>query len=516
MDVASILRKSCLMYRDNVAVTFEGRIQTYAQMWERACRLANALSDLGLFPGDRVAVLADNQLEFVEQAAGIAMAGLVRCPMYALNPASSHAHMLDNVGASACIVQDRYAADLAGVRDQVPTLKHLIVTGDEAAGAGLSYEPLLAGASADDPGVVTSPDDNHIIRFSAGTTGRPKGIVHSVAGWLAMGNEFFLAGPRIEAGDPYLVASPMSHAAGLTIWAMIASGARFVLMPSFDPARFLELIERERCAVTMVVPTMVQMLAAVPEAGARDLSSLKVVYYGAAPISERALKAGLELWGNIMCQFYGQSEAAPATVLAPRYHVPDGSERERRHLRSAGRPTLNSIVTIRDDDDNVLDVGQTGEICVNTPGAMKGIWADPEATAARFTADGSVRTRDMGYLDEDGFLYLVDRKEDMIISGGYNVWPLEIENALATHPDVQDVAVVGVPDEKWGESVFAVVVLAEGSAVTEDDLIDWAREKVGPVKKPRRIVISKDPLPKSVVGKLLRRQVREKYWTGHE
>ena len=516
MDVASILRKSCRMYRDSVAVTFEGRSQTYAQLWERACRLANALADLGLSPGDRVAVLADNQLESVEQAAGIALAGLVRCPMYALNPASTHAYMLDNVGASACIVQHTYAADLAGVRDQVPTLKHLIITGEETPGAGLSYEPLLAGASADDPGVVTNPDDNHIIRFSAGTTGRPKGIVHSVAGWLAMGNEFFLAGPRIEAGDAYLVASPMSHAAGLTIWAMIASGARFVLMSSFDPARFLETIERERCAVTMVVPTMVQMLAAVPEAKARDLSSLKVVNYGAAPISERALTAGLQLWGNIMCQFYGQSEAAPATVLAPRYHVPDGSGRERRRLGSAGRPTLNSVVTVRDDDDKVLGVGQTGEICVNTPGAMKGIWADPEATAARFTADGSVRTRDMGYLDEDGFLHLVDRKEDMIISGGYNIWPLEIEKALATHPDVREVAVVGVPDEKWGESVFAVVVLEEGSAVTEGDLIDWARAQVGSVKRPRRIVISQESLPKSVVGKLLRRQVREKYWTGHE
>ena len=517
MDIPSILRKSCQMHAGNIAVTFEGRSQTYAQLWERACRLANALSGLGLSPGDRVAVLADNQLECLEQAAGLTLAGLVRCPMYVLNTASTHAHMLGSVGAHACIVQDKYAADLASVRDQVPGLKHLIVVGDHAVAPDLAgYEALIASAPADDPRVAVGPDDDHIIRFSAGTTGRPKGILHSVAGWLAMGNEFALAGPGIEEGDAYLVASPMSHAAGLMIWPMLASGARYVIMPSFDPARFLELIERERCTMTMVVPTMVQMLARVPEAKTRDLSSLKSVSYGAAPITERTLKAGLELWGNIMYQFYGQSEALPATVLTPRYHLPGGTERERRYLRSAGRPTLNTVVTIRDDSGDVLGTGETGEICIETPGAMKGIWGDPEATAARLTPDGAVRTRDMGYLDSSGFLYLVDRKEDMIISGGYNIWPLEIENALAAHPDVQEAAAVGVPHDKWGEAVFAVVVLETGSAVTGDDLIAWARERLGPVKKPRRIEISDEPLPKSVVGKVLRRQVREKFWVGQD
>ena len=517
MDIPSILRKSCQMYAGNIAVTFEGRRQSYAQLWERACRLANALSGLGLSPGDRVAILADNQLECLEQAAGLALAGLVRCPMYVLNTASTHAHMLENVGARACIVQDKYAADLAGLRDQVPGLKHLIVVGDDAAGPDLlGYEALIAAAAAGDPGVALSPDDDHIIRFSAGTTGRPKGILHSGAGWLAMGNEFALAGPGIEESDAYLVASPMSHAAGLMIWPMLASGARYVITPGFDPARFLDLIERERCTMTMVVPTMIQMLARVPEARTRDLSSLKSVSYGAAPITERTLKAGLELWGNIMYQFYGQSEALPGTVLTPRYHLPGGSERERRYLASAGRPTLNTVITIRDDDDNVLRTGDTGEICIRTPGAMKGIWADAGATAARLTRDGAVRTRDMGYLDEDGFLYIVDRKEDMIISGGYNIWPLEIENALAAHPDVQEVAAVGVPDGTWGESVFAVVVLEPGSTMTESDLIEWARAKVGPVKKPRRIEISAEPLPKSVAGKLLRRQVRDKFWTGQD
>jgi acyl-CoA synthetase (AMP-forming)/AMP-acid ligase II len=433
--------------------------------------------------------------------------------MYALNPAPVHAHMLANVGASACLVQDKYAADVAGIGDQVPAVKHVIVLGEESAGSDLlGYEALIAAVPADDPGLVVDPDAVHIIRFSAGTTGRPKGIAHSAAGWLAMGNEFSLALP-LDESDAHLVASPLSHAAGLMTWPVLAHGARYVVMPGFEPARFLETIERERCTSAMVVPTMVHMLGALPGAKSHDLSRLKAVHYGAAPITRKTLLAGLDLWGNIMHQAYGQSEALPATILTPRFHLPDGSEREQRYLASAGRPTVNTLVTIRDDDDNVLGTSETGEICVQTPGAMKGIWGDEQATAARFTPDGAVRTRDMGYLDEDGFLYIVDRKEDMIISGGYNIWPLEIENALAAHPDVTEVAAVGVPDDKWGESVFAVVVLEQGSAVTENELIDWARARVGPVKKPRRIVISDEPLPKSVVGKLLRRQVREKYWT---
>jgi acyl-CoA synthetase (AMP-forming)/AMP-acid ligase II len=514
MDISSLLTKSCLMYRDNVAVTFAGRSQTYAELGDRAGRLANALSDLGLEPGDRVAVLGDNNLEFIEQAAGIAVAGMVRSPMYVMNPPPTHAYMLNMIGASACIVQDRYAAELESVRDQVPSLKHVIVMGGQAGGSDrLEYEAVLAAASPQFPDVAVAPDADHIIRFSAGTTGKPKGIVHSLAGWLAMGNELALMIPRLMETDAYLVASPMSHAAGLMIWPILVRGARYVIMSSFDPAQFVETIERERVTMTMLVPTMVGMLAAVPDVRSRDLSSLRVVSYGAAPITESQLRTAIDLWGNVMYQTFGQSEALPATTLAPEYHNTSGSQRDQRILTSAGRPNPNVSITIRDEDDNLLPLGEVGEICVNTPGAMKGIWGDPEATASRFTSDGSVRTRDMGYLDEDGFLHLVDRKEDLIISGGFNVWPLEVENAIAAHPAVREVAVVGVPDEKWGEAVFAVVMLTEGSTATEEELIAFAREKVGPVKRPKQIVISDHPLPKSPVGKLLRRQAREEFWT---
>ena len=514
MTFAGLLRKSCQNYRHDVAVTCAGQDQTYAQLWERSCRVADALLGLGVRPGDRVAVLADNQLEFVEQATGLALAGLVRSPMYTMNAPSVHAYMLNLIGARVCIVQDKYAKDIASIRDDVPTLEHLVVVGDPTGLPDIvSYSALLDAAGTDDPKVRVADDDDHIIRFSAGTTGKPKGILHSQRGWLAMGNEFALALPRIDEGDAWLVASPLSHAAGLSMWNVIAHGARWVILPGFDPALYLDTIEAERCAYAAMVPTMVHMLTEVPGAHDRDLSSLKAVTYGASPITERALRAGLGLWGNVMYQFYGQSEALPGTVLAPRHHILDRTERERGYLRSAGRPTPNSVVTIRDDDGNVLPAGEVGEICIDTPGAMKAIWDDPEASATRVTDDGAVRTRDMGYLDEDGFVFLVDRKEDLIISGGYDIWPLEVEQAIAAHPAVREVAVVGVPDDKWGESIFAAVTLDDGRHASEQELIGWARDRVGSVKKPRYVHIAAEPLPKSPVGKILRRQVRDKYWT---
>jgi acyl-CoA synthetase (AMP-forming)/AMP-acid ligase II len=331
-----------------------------------------------------------------------------------------------------------------------------------------------------------------------------------------MGNELALILPRIDEHDAFLVAGPMSHAAGLLVWPVIAAGARSIVMAGFDPARCLELIETEHATMTLLVPTTIQSVANHADARRRDLSSLKAVFYGAAPITERTLEDAQAVWGNIMYQLYGQSESLPTTVLTPRHHILHGTDAERRWLRSAGRPTPNSDVKVLDDDGREVAAGEVGEICSLSPGNMAGIWGDPSATAERFAPGGYVRTRDLGYVDEHGFVYLADRKEDMIISGGFNIWPAEVENALCSHPAVMEAAVVGVPDEKWGETVLAVVVLRARQEATADELISWCREKIGSVKKPTRLEFSADPLPKSGVGKLLRRAVREKYWQGED
>jgi acyl-CoA synthetase (AMP-forming)/AMP-acid ligase II len=221
----------------------------------------------------------------------------------------------------------------------------------------------------------------------------------------------------------------------------------------------------------------------------------------------------IELFGPVLYQMYGQSEAVPATMLLAHQHCPQGSERERRWMRSVGRPTPNTKITIVDEQLRPLPVDEIGEVAVATPGSMSGLWNDPEGTAARLLPDGSVLTRDMGRLDEDGFLYLADRKEDMIISGGYNIWPAELENAIASHPDVSEVCVVGVPHEKWGETPKAVVVLGEGSHVDPEELIEITRARVGSVQKVTSVEFV-EALPKSGVGKVLRREVRDPYWTG--
>ena len=512
---ADILRKAGTLYETRTAVVYGDRRLTYGELFERSCRLANTLCEQGVRPGDRVATLAENLSTSCEEITGLALGGFVRSPMYTQNPVEVHLYMLNLTGARALIVQDRYWEELAPHIHEAPTVKTILVHGG-GGGRSLEYDWTIQEASSKDPLVSVSPHDVHIVRFSAGTTGRPKGICHTVGGWLAMGNEYSLGLPPLQALDRQLVAGPMSHASGLLVWPMIANGACHVIMPEFDAAQFLDLVESQRCTRAILIPTMIRILVDHPDVTRKDLSSLVAIYYGAAPIAEKTLHDARAIWGNIMYQLYGQSECLPISVLSPAYHRPEGTDRERAWLRSAGRPFPNVAVRIVDDDGKELPVGEMGEIVAFSPGGMKEIWNDPEATSKRFTADGWVRTRDIGYLDEDGFVYIADRKEDMIISGGFNIWPAEIENSLYSHPAVQEACVVGVPHEKWGETPKAVVVLKEGARATESELIDWCREQVGSVKKPASVDFSDEPLPKSPVGKMLRRLVKERYWEGHQ
>lgn len=509
MDPATLLRKSARIHAGNTAVVCGERRQSYAELFERAARLANALRAAGIRQGERAALLSDNAFETMEQVAGLTLGGYVRCPLYTHEVAERHRYLLELTGASALIVQDKYYDTVAPLLAQVPGVRTVIVVGAAPEGT-LGYEEALAGASQDVPDVVLGEDDPYIIRFSAGTTGLPKGILHTVRGWTDMGNEMALVMGGFHEDDCYLAAGPLSHAAGMISWPLFAAGAKTVVMPAFDASEFLALVERERATTTIVGPTVIRMVTNHPDASTRDLSSLRIVGYGTAPATETTLKKAIEVWGNIMYQVYGQSEALPLTILGPRHHVVDGPEHQRRWLRSAGKPTPNSDVKILDDDGNELPVGQVGEVVGFTPGRMREIWGAPEATAERITPDGWVRTRDMGWLSEDGFLYLADRKEDTIISGGYNIWPIELENALAEHPSVAEAAVVGVPHPKWGETPHAVVVLADGAQATEDELIQWTRDKVGSVKKVTSVSFASE-LPKSPLGKVLRRSLREQH-----
>jgi acyl-CoA synthetase (AMP-forming)/AMP-acid ligase II len=513
MDFATILRTSARDYAANVAVWCDGGEQTYAQMYVRACRLANALTALGLVTGDRVALLGPNGAYTVEQVAGIALGGFVRVGLYAHQTGEVNAYLLDAVGARALIVDARQLDELSGHLPGVATLEHVIVYGDDGPDGTLGYEPWLAAAAAEDPRLELADDDVHVIRFSAGTTGRPKGIYHTVSRWLSIGDEYRWVTPQIDERDTYLAAGPLTHAAVIFLWPMLQVGARIVVIEAFEPGLALRLIEEQRVTFTLMVPTMIQALVAHPEAGRRDLTSLRCLNYAASPISEATMARAVDLFGPVLFQMYGQSEAVPITMLLAHQHCPHGSERERRWMRSVGRATPNTKITIVDEDRRPLPIGEVGEVAAATPGSMSGLWNDPEGTRARLLDDGSVLTRDMGRLDQDGFLYLADRKEDMIISGGYNIWPAELENAIASHPAVSEVCVVGVPHEKWGETPKAVVVLNPGAEVAPDELIEMTRAQVGSVQKVTSVEFASE-LPKSGVGKVLRREVRERYWAG--
>src|SRR3954447_9743421 len=362
MNLNQIVRARAADCPQRPAVICGEDTQTYAQLYERACRLANALGGLGITPGERVVTLSDNGCETIEQFAAIGLGNHVRSALYTHNSPESNLYLLNLVDAAALIVQRRHYDALAPLLAQATTLRHVIVFDGDAPDGTLAYEPLLAAASSTDPWTPVVPEDPYIIRFSAGTTGKPKGILHTVAGFGAVGAEMTLVMPELGQEDRYLAAGPLSHAAMLPIWGTLDAGGAIIVMPAFHPARFLELAERHRATTTMLVPTMIQMIIGRPEAQDADLSRLRAVFYGAAPISETTLADAIAVWGNIMYQMYGQSEAVPLTVLAPSEHTVDGGANGQSLLRSAGRATPNSELRILDDRGFETQPGEVGEI----------------------------------------------------------------------------------------------------------------------------------------------------------
>ncbi|TCP55001.1 acyl-CoA synthetase (AMP-forming)/AMP-acid ligase II [Tamaricihabitans halophyticus] len=513
MDPVEVLRRNAERNGDQLAVICGDWRQTYRELYARSCRLANAMRAAGIEKGERVCLLADNSAETVELVGGLALGGYVRCPLYAHDSADRHRYLLELTGAVALVVQAKYYSAIAPAVATCETVRAVIVIGEQPDAEVLNYESLLANASPEQPPVTVGPDDPHQIRFSAGTTGLPKGIMHTVAGWMAVGDETVgSVRPPLTSKDRYLAAGPLTHAANMPLWPILDAAGTVVVMPAFDPAEFLRLVETERATLTLLVATMVRMITQHDDAPARDLSSLRLVYYGASPMPESVLVRAIDVWGNIMHQLYGQSEVAPVAELLPGQHIVDGPPEQRRRLRSAGKPTTNARIRVVDEKDNELPVGEIGEIVAVAPNRMAEIWNDPDANAARVTVDGWVRTRDMGYFDEEGYLYLADRKEDMIISGGFNIWPAELENVLTAHPGVSEAVVVGAPDAKWVETPRAEVVLDQRypGEVTEQELIELTRSKLGSVKKVTGVRFV-DELPKTPVGKVLRRVVREHY-----
>jgi len=404
---------------------------------------------------------------------------------------------------------------VAAMDGLLPTVRRVVVLGDVETGAGdrVPYERWRDAQPATDPGGDADPDGVSMQLYTSGTTGLPKGVMLSnrnLATAIGEAGHTFLIDETVVS----LVAMPLFHIGG-SGWALcsMSRGGRAVIMRDVDPKELLRLVEDHRISEMFVVPAVLMLLLATPGIDTVDLSSLRTVFYGASPISEDVLVKCMSLFGCAFVQVYGMTETTGAiTALAAADHDPDGP---RRHLlRSAGRPHPGVELRIVDPERGEdVDVGMVGELLTRSPYNMAGYWRKADETAATVGDDGWLRTGDAGYLDAEGYLFLHDRIKDMVVSGGENIYPAEVENALLAHPAVDDAAVIGVPDDRWGETVKALVVAASGATVSADELIAFCRERLAHYKCPTSVDVV-DSLPRNPSGKLLKRQIREPYWAG--
>ncbi|MEL6258186.1 MAG: long-chain-fatty-acid--CoA ligase [Pseudomonadota bacterium] len=513
MGMTQALRAASANTPQKVATRYADRVQTWAELRQSVERLAGALQGYGLRSGDRAAILALNSDRYSEFLFAAWWAGGVVVPMNVRWSAAENAYSLNDAGAEILFIDQAFAPMLPAFRETVPNLKHVIYLDDGAPPAGaVSYSDLIAGSAPIDD-MRRAGEDLGGLYYTGGTTGFPKGVmVPQRALWF---NSLVIPTlVPIEADSVDLHAAPMFHMADSALsGAASAMGAEHVFIPSFTPAGVVEAIHRHNVTHTVLVPTMIAMVLQDPSFDPDKLSTLEVVAYGGSPMPEGVMRDALTKLPNVkFFQAYGQTELAPmATYLPASYHKLDGPKSTK--LRSAGRAVPG--VEIRVVDDNGADVadGQVGEIAVAGPGVMHGYWNKPEQTDVALR-DGWVFTGDGGYKDEDGFFFIVDRLKDMIVTGGENVFSVEVESAISTHPAVAQVAVIGIPAEKWGEAVHAIVVPRDGHVVTEAEIIDHCRQNIANYKLPRSVDFRSDPMPLSGAGKILKRDLRAPYWEG--
>jgi len=492
---------------DKVALQCEGRTLTYGELNARAGKVAGLLVAAEVKPGDRVAWLGRSRETFFEIFFGAAAARACLAPINSRLAIPEIAFILQDSGANLLFVTPDFFAAARAVVAQVNRPIRLIGVGGEAEGIE-SYEVLRDAATVSSLPAPTAADDV-LQLYTSGTTGLPKGVRLNNTNYAAFLDlrtkvEGFNYGPD----DTVLIVLPLFHVAGTNIsFAGLAPGGRVVVAPEFSPAEVLRLIETERVAHVFLVPAMINMLLQAPEIATTDLSSLKTVAYGASPISEAVLANAKATFGCGFIQFYGMTESTGAgTFLAPEAHRGD-------LLRSCGKAWPKMAVRILDDHGNEATVGEIGEIAIQGGMVMAGYWNRPEATAEAVTPDGWLKTGDAGYRDAEGYIFVHDRVKDMIVSGGENIYPAEVENAILGCPGVADAAVIGVPDERWGEAVKAVVVAHADGAPDPEAVIAWARERIAGYKAPKSVDFI-DALPRNASGKVLRRELRKPYWEG--
>jgi long-chain acyl-CoA synthetase len=516
MPMGDIIRRSALRFPDKTAMVFGTRRMTYRAFNERINRLADSLLKMGLQKGDRIALLLHNSPEYFEIYYASAKAGGIFVPINNLLKTSELRQIMEYIEPRFLFFDPDYTETVDQARDGIGTIEHMVVLGGAPASSFEQYEELIEKGKPAEQEIPITDDDVVSIFLTSGTTGRPKGAMRTHRHVL---HDVFVGAIELNLrhNDRALMISPFYHVSWEDNMRHILMSNTMVIKKegSFDPREVLEILSKEKITVCQFVPTMISSMLQVDSIEEYDLSRFRLLTYAASPMPVELLKKAVKRFECEFMQLYGQTETGPlTTLLRPEDHILEGSEIQLAKLASAGKTVINYEIRIVDEQGKDLPVGEIGEIIVRSESMTIGYWRLPEETA-KTIKDRWLYTGDFGRFDEYGYVYIVDRKNDMIISGGKNIYPREIEEVLYKHDAVLEAAVVGVPDDHWGESVRAMVVLKPGKKANEDEIISFCKQYLASYKKPRWVEFRQE-LPKSPTGKILKRLIRDEYWKGKE
>ena len=514
MNTTELLTISSSICPDRDAIVFEGKRFSFSTLAERATRLSNALMGLGVEKGDKVAMLQVNCSQYAEAYFATAKLGATYVPLNFRAKAEEITYMVNFSETDVLLVGQRYVDLANSIRGQLPRVRSYISLEGTTANM-IEYESMLSGAETEEVFTDNDDDDTTMLMFTAGTTGQPKGVMltHENLCTYVL-NNVTPVDPEVE--EKNILTVPMYHIAGMqAVLAAVYGGRTLVIQRQFEASEWMELVEAERVTRAMMVPTMLKQLIENPEFRQRDLSSLQIITYGAAPMPLEVISKAIEELPNTrFINAFGQTESASTiTMLTPEDHIIEGTPEEKarklKRLGSIGRPLDDTSVKIFDENGSELLPGEVGEIVAKGPRVMKGYWKADEATSQTIQ-DGWLYTGDIGYMDEEGYIFLAGRAKDIIIRGGENIAPQEVEAVLCSHPAIDDAAVIGVPDPQWGEAVRAIVVLKKGSQATSEEIMEYCRSRLASYKKPESVVFV-DSLPRNPLGKVLKRVLREEH-----
>lgn len=514
MNSKYLINTAVREYPGNLAFIDHNHRLTFKQLNDRANRLANAFLDLGIKKGDRAGILMKNCAAYFETELALSKTGIVRVALNYRLGLQDHEYVLNDSGSKVLIFGEDLAADVASMKNRLNSVKKFICVSQKyrrpSDADSVDYEQIIAASSADDPVIEIGEDDLHALVYTSGTTGNPKGVMISEKAWVSATINILLNYGPITQKDVILNLQQLSHGAGYFVLPFFIRGATNSIV-DFEPTRVFKMIEQKRVTVLKLVPVMLYKLLDAPDKHQYDLNSLNHIIYGGSPISRERLVEALNFFGQKLSQLYGQAEIPMCiSTLSREDHRLEGSDEELKRLESAGKPCINVELKVIDQNGHEAEPGQMGEVVARGGHVMKGYWKLPEATAEALKG-GWVHTGDVGYRDSKGFLFLVDRKKDMIISGAFNIYPAEIERILIRHPAVQEVAVIGVPDDKWGEAVKACVVLKPGAEAAAKDLLDFCKQNGAGFRTPKTVDFLNE-IPRNPYGKVDKKSLRQPYW----